>query len=611
MKICAFIGDLYRDYSAGIVRTLRERAILKGHHFDVFGNCSVPSDNSLHAQGLKSIMSLPNLHEYDGIIICSDTLDQGGISRAVIENLTSMTGLPPVISIRTIIEGFYSIIPDNRQIMHDVSEYVINKCKTSDIGFVTGRDDLTDSQERLAGFEDAMQEAGYTVNPDMIFHGNYWVTQGPQTADFFIKEDGSLPEAIICSNDYMALALMDELTLRGYKLPEDTMITGIDDIEAAGSHIPSLTTSNIPDETLANSAIDTLEKIQAGERVDFYINVPGKLILRESTREEESRDIIDAYRKLDIIRQTAFDVTRNFVIMSATYEDLITPEQYHQTTMENLLSLGFFTRCYLCYFRENDRTVFGYFGEDGQICLSDIAFPSDKLLPDKFLETDSGIRVFLPIYYKNEVYGYGAFEVKPDSKDFVSEKLEFILMLLGQTINRSNLYSKLFAVSDVMEMYVHDSLTGLFNRRGFEKNINNYFDKDKKMKKALAVASIDMDGLKYINDTFGHSAGDEAIKSISACIAKAINKDEIAARMGGDEFEVVLILDNPGRIGQFIRTLRNLIKKENTGSERPYLLSASIGTCELTDWADLLECMNKADKAMYLEKKTKKASRSS
>ena len=607
MKICAFIGDLYRDYSAGIVRTLRERAIERGHHIDVFGNCSVPSDNSLHAQGLKSVMSLPNLHEYDGIVICSDTLDQGGISKELIDTLTSTPDLPPVISIRTIVEGFYSIIPDNRQIMHDVSEYVISKCKTSDIGFVTGRDDLTDSQERLAGFEDAMHEAGYEVSENMIFHGNYWVTQGPQTADFFIKEDGTLPEAIICSNDYMALALMDELTLRGYKLPDDTIITGIDDIEAAGMHIPSLTTSNIPDETLANSAIDTLEKILNGDQVDFYINVPGRLILRESTHDGEERDVFDAYRKLDIIRKTAFDVTRRFVIMSAAYEDLITPEQYHQATMENLQALDFFTRCYLCYFRENDRTVFGYFENDGEIHLCDIAFPSDKLLPDQFLVTDSGIRIFLPIYYKNEVYGYGAFEVKPDSKEFVNEKLEFILMLLGQTINRSNLYSKLFAVSDVMDMYVRDSLTGLFNRRGFEKNIINYFDKNKQMKNPLAVASIDMDGLKYINDTFGHSAGDDAITAISSCIAKAINKNEIAARMGGDEFAVVLVLDNPGRIGQFIRTLRNLIKKANSDNNYPYLLSASVGTCELTEWHDLLECMNKADKAMYLEKKTKKS----
>ena len=116
-----------------------------------------------------------------------------------------------------------------------------------------------------------------------------------------------------------------------------------------------------------------------------------------------------------------------------------------------------------------------------------------------------------------------------------------------------------------------------------------------------------MDGLKHINDTFGHSSGDEAIKAISCCIKAAVNKNEFAARMGGDEFEVVLVLDSPGRVGQFIRTLRKLIKEANSGHDWPYVLSASIGTCELTGWEDLLGCMNKADKAMYLEKKTKKS----
>lgn len=607
MKICAFIGDLYRDYSAGVVRTLRTLALERGHHVDIYGNCSVPSDNPLHAVGLKSVLSLPRLNEYDGIILCSDTLTQGGISKELIENLAGTEDLPPVISIRSIDDGFYSIIPDNRKIMYDMAKYVISKCSTDDIGFVTGRDDLTDSQERLAGFEDAMLESGMEVRESMIFHGNYWITQGPQTADFFIKEDGSLPEAIICSNDYMALALMDELTLRGYKLPQDCMITGIDDIEAASSHIPSLTTSNIPDEVLANSAIDTLEKIVNGELVDFSVNVPGKLVLRESTNDSDTeRDIFDAYRKLDLIKNTAFDVTRAFVIISARYEDAITPEAYHQITMENLKDLGFFSRCYLCYFRENDRCVFGYFEEDGKVQINEVPFPNDRLLPAQFLDTDSGIRIFLPIYYKNEVYGYGAFEIVPDSREFVNEKLEFILMLLGQTINRSHLYSKLFAVSDVMDMYVRDAMTGLYNRRGFEKNINNFFE-NRQIKIPIAVASIDMDGLKFINDNYGHSAGDDAIKAISECINKAVGKKELAARMGGDEFAVVLLLNNPGRIGQFIRNLRNYIKTANNEHKYPFPLSASIGTCEVTSWEDLLECMNKADKAMYLEKKTKKS----
>ena len=79
--------------------------------------------------------------------------------------------------------------------------------------------------------------------------------------------------------------------------------------------------------------------------------------------------------------------------------------------------------------------------------------------------------------------------------------------------------------------------------------------------------------------------------------------------MGGDEFVAVLILTDVGRIGQFIRCVRTNLKDINEKKKYPYELSASIGTSELTEWNDLLECMSQADKAMYLEKKAKKKNR--
>ena len=79
--------------------------------------------------------------------------------------------------------------------------------------------------------------------------------------------------------------------------------------------------------------------------------------------------------------------------------------------------------------------------------------------------------------------------------------------------------------------------------------------------------------------------------------------------MGGDEFVAVLIMSDLGRVGQFIRNLRNEIRNVNREEKYPFELSASIGTCELTTWNDMIECMNKADKAMYLEKKAKKKNR--
>ena len=79
--------------------------------------------------------------------------------------------------------------------------------------------------------------------------------------------------------------------------------------------------------------------------------------------------------------------------------------------------------------------------------------------------------------------------------------------------------------------------------------------------------------------------------------------------MGGDEFEAVLILNDVGRVGQFIRKVRNNLKEINSSGKYKFELSASIGTCELTEWPELMDCMSKADKAMYLEKKAKKKNR--
>ncbi|MBR5974600.1 MAG: GGDEF domain-containing protein [Clostridiales bacterium] len=606
MKICAFIGDMYRDYSSEIILTIQKYATERGHRVDVFGNCSVPSENPLHAEGLKKILSLPNYSDYDGIILCSDTLHHAGLNYELLEKLTSATDLPPVVSVRAEESGFYAIVPDNRQIMYDIAKYVIEKVGCDDIGFVMGREDLKDAHERLAGFGDAMQEAGYEVHSDMIFHGNYWTNQGPETADFFTRKDGTLPKAIICSNDYMAIALIDELMLRGYSIPKDTIITGVDNLDAAAVHVPSLTTSDIPEETLGHAAIDCLEKIYNGEDVDINITVPGRLILRESTGDKmEDRDYDEMHRRLDALQRNYYDKTRAFVLLSSDYEDVLSYDACVHYTLDNLQGYGLFSQIYLCKYCENDRQLVGYCTDD-KCTRSDISFPNSQILPAEFDIPLPGLRIFLPVFYKSEVYGYTCFALKDDVKYILDEKLEFTMVLLGQTLNRLRLYDKLFEVNNIMDLYIKDALTGLYNRRGFERKITEFFENGKTKEHKIAVASIDMDCLKEINDTLGHAAGDEALKGIAHCLESVLQEGEIAARMGGDEFEAVLILNNPARIGQFIRSFRNAIKKANAENRMDYTLGASVGTCEVSEFETLMECMNKADKIMYIEKKTKK-----
>ena len=610
MKICVFIGDMYRDFALGILRHLDYYAREKGYRIDVFGMCSMPTTNPLHVNGFKSILSLPDVHQYDGVILCYDTLVHEGVAKDLVEDLLSDTEAPPVVCIRAEIPGFYNVIPDNRKLMYDVAKHVISKCKKGDIGFVTGRDDLDDSFQRRTGFEDAMREAGFKVSEKKIFHGDYWFDQGPQMADFFIKKNGKLPEAIICSNDYEAIALCNELRTRGFLVPNDVMISGVDNAAGAQDNIPSITTIEISNDAFVDVAIDILERAVAGERPELETYVPGKLILRESTGDLfVERDVYAALCDLKATVTVTTESAREYVVISDLFEGALTKDAAKNLTLDQFKLEESVKSCYICRYRETDRDIAGYFSNRGENHTQNISFPNELLLPEGFEDDEKGMRIHFALAYKNEVYGYLVMLVDTEVPNFINFKIEYLLSQVGQNMNKFELYEKLFGISDVMSLYIKDPLTGTLNRRGFEKKISEKFDKDGKAIKDLAVVSIDMDELKYINDTFGHNDGDDAIKEMANCIENALNSGEFVARMGGDEFEVVLVLNEPGRVGKFIRSVRNNIREVNQSKMYPFELSASIGTCELNDWHEVAECMKKADKAMYLEKKAKKKNR--
>ena len=610
MRICVFIGDMYRDYSLSIIKHLDYYAREKGHRIDVFGTCSITTSNPLHIIGFKSILKLPPIHEYDGIILCYDTLIHEGMAKDLVEELMTDTEAPPVVCIRAEIPGFYNVIPDNRGLMHDIARYVISKCKSGNIGFVTGMEELTDSYERKLGFEDAMKEAGYEVSEDMVFRGNYWITQGPEMADFFIKKDGTLPEAIICSNDYEAIAICNELIQRGYSIPQDTLISGVDNAIESQMHVPSITTIEMSNTDFVDSAMNILEALNRGEDPEYCVSVSTRIIPRESTgTEEKGRDVYRALCEQNVAASVSMDDMREFVVINALFEGTLTREDAIKVALDEFRKVESVRSCYFFKYRENDRAMVGHFTDHGEGVIEEIPFSNDKLLPAGYINDDNGMLIFFSLAYKNEIYGYAALIVDTSYPSYINFKIEYLLTQVGQNINKLELYEKLFGISDVMALYIRDPLTGTLNRRGFEQKISGLFDEDGNAKKELAVASVDMDGLKYINDNFGHNAGDEAIKEIANILDSALNPEEFVARMGGDEFAVILICTEVGRVGKFFRNVRSAVKKINQSGKYEFEIGASIGTCDLTKWHDVPDCMNKADKAMYLEKKAKNKNR--
>ena len=149
-----------------------------------------------------------------------------------------------------------------------------------------------------------------------------------------------------------------------------------------------------------------------------------------------------------------------------------------------------------------------------------------------------------------------------------------------------------------------DELTGLNNRRGLQTVGEQALYSARRTGTPVAILFIDVDGLKRINDTLGHAAGDEALRAIARVINASICDGDVAARIGGDEF-CVLLLD---KVGEALERVREQI---STGAQAasavpslPFALSATVGACEVDARTpgSLAQLLERADGLMYEEK---------
>ena len=152
-----------------------------------------------------------------------------------------------------------------------------------------------------------------------------------------------------------------------------------------------------------------------------------------------------------------------------------------------------------------------------------------------------------------------------------------------------------------------DDLTGLFNRRGLLKQAAPYFDFARRQKENLLLLFIDLDGMKRINDEFGHNEGDNALINTAAILNRSFRSSDIIARLGGDEF-TVLVTDLSASKEDAITRLNENLKAYNASETRGHKLAFSIGVATLepermTCFEELLE---QADQAMYEQKRMKR-----
>ena len=255
--------------------------------------------------------------------------------------------------------------------------------------------------------------------------------------------------------------------------------------------------------------------------------------------------------------------------------------------------------------------------EGGQIIDTEDLFAPERLPQDRRLTL-----VLTPMFSCEELYGilisevhYQYFKnIMPVTMQ-ISVALKSLLLLEQQENVQRKLEENMAKILDdnnmLSEMSRTDQLTGLYNRWGFLEHVKNIVDNPENNNRKALVLYADMDGLKAINDGYGHDMGDLALKGISNILKETFCDKDVVARFGGDEFVAFTLADDYHQENNIKKKIAELVKLHNDASDNEFYIDMSTGICEVDcePGMNIYKVLADADRKLYQEKREKKLGR--
>ena len=191
----------------------------------------------------------------------------------------------------------------------------------------------------------------------------------------------------------------------------------------------------------------------------------------------------------------------------------------------------------------------------------------------------------------------GVFQAMSMEKNaFTDEDVKLAELLM---LHASEAIKRIETEQEMAYMSLHDRLTGLYNRVYFEEEIQrlNY-----SRLYPISIISADIDGLKLINDTMGHSTGDDLLRSFAEILKANMRSSDVVSRFGGDEFAAILVSTDRPTAERVIERIRKAVARYNESRSGPFL-SFSMGVATSNNGeSSLLDCLKLADDLMYRDK---------
>ena len=624
--IAVIVAGIDEEYQRTVIEGIIDCAKANNANLSVFSAFGGVLGSSKYDIGEYNIYSLPNYKEFDGVILMTNTICDVNEKKKIVESVKA-SGIPAVFLDCEDDPSFYNIRIDNTDAMRAIIQHVITEHDATTINFISGPLSNPEAQARYEAFLHVMAENRLIADARRIYFGEFRPQDGEQAVKEFLASGMKMPDAIICANDAMALAAMRTLEKNGFSIPDDVIVTGFDDTYNARHYCPALTTVSRPLREMGYQACDLMLNVASGKTPEHVVSLEAKPVFTESCgcHSAEIEDI-KAYKKgiFSIVDDTRNDLTLLNRLTSRLAEVETAEEGMNiLSQFVERLECRRFTLCLCAEWNAvyagsmaNEYQIHGYtktmsaplIWTEGEISSVD-SFHSIDMFP-MTMRGGGHVNFFLPLHFRERCLGY---YIITDC-DFPMKSLVCHSLLMNISNSVENIRKLLHlnnVIAELDRLYVIDPLCGIYNRNGFIREADTIYKRCLETGEPLLISFIDMDGLKLINDNYGHKEGDFALQRLSSVIRDCCSSTQICARFGGDEF----IILGAGALPDEAESLERLFNKRlvdiNHILHKPYELAASIGTyvSKVQENVTLFSMITAADELMYDRKKKKKTSR--
>ncbi|MGM0445530.1 MAG: PAS domain S-box protein [Bacillota bacterium] len=211
-----------------------------------------------------------------------------------------------------------------------------------------------------------------------------------------------------------------------------------------------------------------------------------------------------------------------------------------------------------------------------------------------FLEEKIKSIVIMPIFIKDRLWGFFGFDSVKEKKNFNQEKIDK-LKIITDVI--TNAFLQYLNINRIEKLTYKDILTGLYNRRFFEEEMDRL---DTKRQLPISIIMADVNGLKIINDSYGHEVGDQMLIETAKILKEELRNEDLLARHGGDEFTILLPQTSKREAEKIISRLK---EKNNKMSKNGITNSFSLGVAtKVNEDENIRNVFKNADDEMYRNK---------